>query len=323
ELLVVIAIIAVLLGLLVPAVQKVRMAADRVNCQNNLHQIGVAMHNYHAANGHFPAGYLSTVPTTGNGPPAAPPVRTAGLSGDLPPRIIDGKGGPLAPPAGVKVTPGWGWAALLLPYVDQDPLYRRIDLNVAVEDPRHADVITAIVKTYVCPADRSTGVFTVLDETTSRPLVTAATNSYAACYGEWWQVYEAPGTGMFCKNSATRTLDVSDGTSYTMAIGERAALFSQTPWAGVVSHGSARTTPNAPVYQTVIEPAMVMALARVSGRRQFNDPWSEPYDFFSPHPTCCNFLFADGSVHALSMSMDLGVLRALATMAGGEPVGDF
>jgi prepilin-type N-terminal cleavage/methylation domain-containing protein/prepilin-type processing-associated H-X9-DG protein len=312
ELLVVIAIIALLLGLLVPAVQKVREAAARVSCKNNLHQIGLAMHNYYAVNGHFPAGYLSNTPTTGPGPPPSPPGR-----------LIDGKGGPLGPSGGIKALPGWGWAALLLPYLDQEALYLRIDLAVSIEDPRHADIRTTIVRTFVCPSDRSTGVFTVLDQGTNKPLGDAATNSYAACYADWWQIYEAPGSGMFCKNSATTVADVADGTSFTLAVGERAALFCQTPWAGVFSRGTARTMPNAPVYTTVVEPATVMALARVSGRRQLDDPWSEPYDFFTPHSGAGNFLFADGSVRDLTKAMDLNVQRALATMAGGEPVGDF
>jgi prepilin-type N-terminal cleavage/methylation domain-containing protein/prepilin-type processing-associated H-X9-DG protein len=312
ELLVVIAIIAMLLGLLVPAVQKVREAANRISCKNNLHQIGLAMQNYHTTNGHFPAGYISNAPTTSAGPP--PP----------PTRVKDGPGGGAPPPpSGVKAAPGWGWAALLLPYVDQDNLYQRIDLSVAVEDPRHAEVRTTIVKTYVCPTDRWSGVFTVLDQLTNKPLGDAATNSYAACYGDWWQIYETPGSGMFYKNSQTTAADVTDGLSFTMAVGERASLFTQTPWAGVFSGGSARTTPNAPVYKTVVEPAMVMVLARINGRRAIDDPWSEPYDFFTPHNGTINFLFADGAVHDLPVGMDFNLQRALATMAGGEPVGDF
>jgi prepilin-type N-terminal cleavage/methylation domain-containing protein/prepilin-type processing-associated H-X9-DG protein len=320
ELLVVIGIIAALLGLLFPAVQKVRTAADRMTCSNNLHQIGLALHSYHAVHEHFPAGYLSNSPTAPNsGPPPSPPLRDARVAEGYH-KLIDGKGGPGQPGSNVQANPGWGWAALLLPYIDQDPLYQQIDLKVAAENPMFDGVRTAIVKTYVCPADQYTGVFTVYSQKNSLPLAKAATNSYAACYGEWWAIYEAPGTGMFAKNSAVNTDNITDGTSNTLAIGERAALFCQSPWAGVFSGGSARTTPNAPVFQTAIEPAQVMVLARISGRRQLNDPWSEPYDFFTPHSQAGNFLFADGSVRPMTMMMDLGVQRALATIAGGEDI---
>src|SRR5438477_7728692 len=96
ELLVVIAIIAILIGLLLPAVQKVREAASRIKCKNNLKQIGLALHNYHDSQGFFPPGYVSTVGS--NGP-------------------ADDRG------------PGWGWAALLLPYVEQDNLFRQIHFD--------------------------------------------------------------------------------------------------------------------------------------------------------------------------------------------------
>src|SRR5262249_28745133 len=95
ELLVVIAIIAVLIGLFVPAVQKVREAAARAQCKNNLKQIGLAFHNYHAAYDRFPSGFVSRAAT------------------------VDGP----------SLGPGWGWGASLLPYLEQDNLYRQIDFT--------------------------------------------------------------------------------------------------------------------------------------------------------------------------------------------------
>src|SRR5262245_35166395 len=93
ELLVVIALIGVLVALLLPAVQKVREAAARTQCLNNLKQLGLAMHNYHGAHESFPPGYVS---------------RTTGVNGE-------------------GLGPGWGWAAHLLPHLEQDNLYRQID----------------------------------------------------------------------------------------------------------------------------------------------------------------------------------------------------
>src|SRR5205823_5038829 len=100
ELLVVIAIVAVLIGLLLPAVQRVREAAARLACMNNLKQIGLAIHNFHDSRGQFPAGYLTRATTD--------PASTS---------------------------PGWGWAAQILPFIEQEPLGREIDFASPVEDP--------------------------------------------------------------------------------------------------------------------------------------------------------------------------------------------
>src|ERR1700756_2683862 len=105
EQLVVIAITAVLIALLLPAVQKAREAANRVVCQNNLKQIGLALHMYHDNFGHFPPGYIWRP-----GIPGSDPVMCPNQLGDP-----------------TDTAPGWGWAALLLPYLEQDNLRRQGD----------------------------------------------------------------------------------------------------------------------------------------------------------------------------------------------------
>jgi prepilin-type N-terminal cleavage/methylation domain-containing protein len=305
ELLVVIAIIAVLVGLLLPAVQKVREAANRTACLNNLKQMGLATHLYHDALGSFPAGYLfAAAPTP---PPAA--------------FIIHG------PPPNTffqKCSPGWGWAALLLPFLEQDNLARQIHFDLPVEGPTNLDSRVVPLKIYTCPSDYHTGVFTVRS-IVGHPFSEAATNSYAACFGsiEIPPIHPELGNGIFFRNSTVRTGDVTDGLSNTFAIGERGALFTQTPWAGVMTGGTARTTVGAPVYTSVSEPAPVMALAYC--KRPLNSPHSEPYDFFSPHRAVCHFAFADASVHALAPSTAAAVLEALGTRQGGEVIsgGDY
>jgi prepilin-type N-terminal cleavage/methylation domain-containing protein len=287
ELLVVIAIIAVLIGLLLPAVQKVREAASRASCQNNLHQIGVALHNYHDTQGSFPSGYLCPKPQ-----------------------------------ANVDYTsPGWGWAALLLPYIEQGNLSRQINFALPIEDPSNLAARTLTLKLYVCPSDRSTGVFTIFNKSNAA-LTQAATNSYAACHGVGIDLDEELDdfNGMFSRNSRVRFADVTDGTGYTIAIGERGAFFTQASWAGAVSFGSTRITPGAPVANpAVIEDAPTQVLAHIDVET-INDPRGDPEDFFTPHTAVAMFLFADGSVRSVSIATPLSVLQAISTRDGGETV---
>src|SRR5262245_9763202 len=119
ELLVVIAIIAVLIGLLLPAVQKVREAAARMSCANNLKQIGLGLHNYHSTYERFPAGFTSAA---------------AGVN-------VDGNG------------PGWGWAAQLLPFVEQDNLHKTIDFSKDIAHAANATPRVRPIPVYLCPSD--------------------------------------------------------------------------------------------------------------------------------------------------------------------------
>jgi prepilin-type N-terminal cleavage/methylation domain-containing protein len=296
ELLVVIAIIGVLIGLLLPAVQKVREAAKRTACQNNLKQIGLALHHYHNVYETLPAGYVYSEPKTG---------------------------GPMSP-VDYPTAPGWGWAALLLPYVDQGPLARRINYPIALE--RHPDVRLTQLQVFVCPSDLNTGVYMVRNALEEN-LVEVATNSYAANFGTGGEMGEHPydGDGLFFCNSKVAFRDITDGLSMTMAIGERACWLCRSPWAGAVSSGMVEIAENAPVWFRTKEEGPVQVLASIFNQIPLNSEYSTPYCFFSPHGNVVQFIFADGSVRPLSNLVPYSVLEALATRANGEVIaeGDF
>jgi prepilin-type N-terminal cleavage/methylation domain-containing protein/prepilin-type processing-associated H-X9-DG protein len=195
ELLVVIAIIAILIGLLLPAVQKVREAAARLKCKNNLKQIGLALHNYHDRMGSFPPGYASQV-GSGN----------------------------------TDLGPGWGWATFLLDDVEQGNLRRLIDVNVAIGAPAHAAARTQSLSVFLCPSDQHIGTFTTLTVP-----VTVAHANYVGVFGtNEIEPNPGAGNGTFYRNSRTRIADITDGLSNTFIIGERSSDIALATWTGAI-----------------------------------------------------------------------------------------
>jgi prepilin-type N-terminal cleavage/methylation domain-containing protein/prepilin-type processing-associated H-X9-DG protein len=284
ELLVVIAIISILIGLLLPAVQKVRTAAARVSCMNNLHQIGIAAHSYHDVNKGLPPGYVASAyyPDT---------------------------------------APGWGWGAYLLPYIEQDNVYHQIDFSQPIQNQ---PVIQTMVKTYLCPADNPpSGPFPVTDATFTT-ICLAAPCSYAATVGQDASEVDAlNGDGIFYRNSQTRLTDITDGTSQTIMVGDRAWVQTQGIWAGAPSGAITRPGPRN-VWPNATGPAQALALVHNNWLNITTDADGGLDDFSSNHTAGANFAFADGSVHFIRSITADGVERrafwALGTRAGGEVI---
>lgn len=284
ELLVVIAIIAILIGLLLPAVQRVREAANRTQCINNLKQIGLALHNYHDRTGAFPPGYYDTAPWP-------------------------------QPDAG----PGWGWSAFLLNDLEQDNLSRTIDFTKNVGDPTPAIVAarTMVLKLFVCPSDRPLDTFTVSDSGANSWDV--AHGSYVACNGNNGVDDNStpPHTGAFVRGvSGLRIADIRDGLSNTFFVGERSTTMSLSDWAGVPL-GALVASVRAP---GAFSGGSALVLGHCGPHLPNDSIVTDADAMSSAHIGGVNFLLGDGSVRSITDSIQTTVYDALATRSSGEVI---
>ncbi len=277
ELLVVIAIIGILVGLLLPAVQAAREAARRMQCSNNLKQIGLAMHNYESSYRRLPSGFVSL-----------------GRTG----------------------SPGWGWGAALLPFMEQSSIYNNIDSRLAIDNDYHAPVRINSIPTYLCPSDIGEPLFDIthgdddhdhhaLDiDLGGEVLFQIAKSNYVAMFGTF-ELEDSPynGDGMFYGNSRIRWADVIDGLSNTLMIGEHSSRLGKCIWHGNIQEAS---EPHARILGVADHPP--------------NHKSGHFEDFSSFHPAGVNFLRADSSVSFFSENMDLTIYQGMATRSGGEVV---
>ncbi len=298
ELLVVIAIIAILIGLLLPAVQKVREAAARMSCSNNLKQLALACHNYNDANGALPYDMS----------PEAGDSATWGMGGT-----------------------NWSWIAHVLPYFEQGNLYNSMAAlgggnsidNVTLQTAYNAGYLSVSIKSLACPSDPSTQNGALM---TNRADLSGkiGLTSYQGVSGQNWEWggFNYPGMGknngnyyglgngdgIFFRGDGdqrTRLTDITDGLSNTFMIGEDMAQFNQ--WCSwPYSNNAVATCAIPPDYE------MPPAMAANPGN------WPDTYSFRSNHTNGLNFAYADGGVHFIQASIDLPTYRAMATIQGGE-----
>jgi prepilin-type N-terminal cleavage/methylation domain-containing protein/prepilin-type processing-associated H-X9-DG protein len=298
ELLVVIAIIGVLIGLLLPAVQKVREAANRTKCSNHLKQLGLAVHAYHDSFNFFPVSSYH----------------------DL---SID--------------APNWSWLARILPYVEQQPLYNQGQIPTAPLSFSLSTIATQI-PLFLCPSDPLSTSGPRTDEINIGPTPVGLTNYKGVSGANWGNngsgVYGSAGSpftcdprwrnpsvsgsfnglddgdGIFfrCDFRAPRNLaSVLDGTSNTFMIGEDVPSKNEHCDWPFMNHavGTCGIGPNA---------------RDASGAEYHPYDWPNVYSFRSMHPAGLNFAFADGSVRFISDTIPLALYRALATKSSGEAV---
>jgi prepilin-type N-terminal cleavage/methylation domain-containing protein/prepilin-type processing-associated H-X9-DG protein len=291
ELLVVIAIIGILIGLLLPAVQAAREAARRAQCVNNLKQIGIALHNYHDALLTLPPGYISRFTATGN-----------------------------------DTGPGWGWATMILPQLEQSTIYASINVNLPIEDPANQTGRLTTLNVFLCPSDRVDPYWTAMlgDPVTGQPIApicNLAPSNYVGVFGT--SEPGVDGEGLFFRNGQVKFADITDGLSPTTAVGERSHRLGHATWTGSVT-GAVLAPPPDPIGPSHPETGAGMILGHGGERAGPGAMNSEVNMFFSNHGQGANFVFADGHVTFLRAMMDYKTYLALLTRAGREVIsGDY
>lgn len=285
ELLVVIAIIAILIALLVPAVQKVREAAARTQCINNLKQIGLAFHAHHDP--------LKYFPTAGNG---ADPVRT--MSGSIP---------------AVGRDQTLGWAYQILPYLEQTNLWSASESVVKA----------ATVPVYFCPSRRLPVAYHVAasDAGAVDPaLGLRGQIDYAGCLGESRTVTNGIVVTPAANGTPIKIAHVRDGLSNTLMVGERfvhVPAYTQYYKPGGESdvHRGGYAAGNASAsYATLRGSAQTPAQDRIAYTGTADFP-----RFGSAHSGAFSGLFGDGTVRSIRYEIDLlNVFKAIVTRAGDE-----
>ena len=312
ELLVVIAIIAILIGLLLPAVQKIREAANRMKCSNNLKQLALACHNYHDTEG--------TLPRNGN---------ELGLTNS---HGANGTGC-----CGSTATPRWSWIARLLPYFEQDNLARLGNVPMGNTNTTGGrQVMATDLKPLTCPSDSTKPRV----RTTSADLggIQVGVTSYKGVSGSNWGAdffptesnFSTPyrnqgangsfnglenGDGIFwradIRQGPMSMAAVTDGLSNTYMIGEDVPEF--IAW-------NAWSYPNGAVGTCAIPPNVGISIAPLGAAAGFGQ-WPTRYSFRSRHPGGLQFAMGDGSVRFVRDSIPLNVYRATASRSGGEVTG--
>jgi len=324
ELLVVIAIIAILIALLLPAVQQAREAARRTQCKNNVKQLGLALHNYHDTFLTFPPGGVAS--TTVGAP-----------------------------------YQGWGWNTMILPYMDQAPLYNQFNFSntMLATITAQPTVMSTQIGALRCPSDVGTNIVNYADVAgvvgppTANQVNQFGRSNYLGVVG--WSTTPVNPTGLvagtppatatyrgiFGANSRVNIGAMTDGSSNAIVVGER-----YTPNAGgqasigqPVGHGIWAGAPNPATvdgYAAIFGDTAVSTTTsnnsatpfaptsyRINGNNNGVAIRGQTSGFGSLHVGGCHFLIGDGTVRYISENIDTTIYRNLGTINDGNPIGEF
>ncbi len=307
ELLVVIAIIGILVGLLLPAVQAAREAARRMQCTNNLKQLGLSLHNYHDTHRVFPSGLYEQRDSTG--------------------AIQNGK-------------PLLGWGFMILPYIEQGNVYNQCNSSVnnlqgMITIPALLNVLQTPLPSFKCPSDSSDNL------NSDRPLMNATgTNVQIATANYVGNAGQEDGTGLLIFSNVGKVTfgSMPDGSSNTFAVGERCKMQGKDKvtnqpymnyaalWAGVGQGDGLATT----------SPEGVLGVSRYQMQTGYSNTGTDypSFAFASNHTGGANFAFGDGSVHFISQNINwsdfnvkdktlYGTYNRLGDRSDGQVVGEY
>lgn len=315
-----IAIIAILISLLLPAVQQAREAARRTQCRNNLKQIGLALHNYLDVHNGFPPAFVSDISTTD--------------------------------------TPGGEWSihSRILPFLDQANLYNLADLSLAYDDPANGAIATQRVATYLCPSEVNDRARTSGGVAIHYPI---SYGYGGGTWNVWNNISRQAGSGAFAPNYSFRPRDFIDGTSNTIAFsevkaytpynrdgdfgtstvpataadvealiamgGDNKANSGHTEGVDGRIHQTGFTT-TLPPNSTVVVPTGDTDEGDYTSCREDKSCATSTFAAVtsrSYHTGMVQTLLMDGSVHSISDNIDLGTWRDLGQRNDGNVIGEF
>jgi len=277
ELLVVIAIIAILIALLLPAVQAAREAARKTTCKDNLHNIGVALHNYHETHSALPPGWVDQ------------------------------------PNSDQR---GWGWGALILPFLEETNLHSRLDFE---SEPPSGGITRRFVKVYICPSDSAPNI-------NNNYAGNPAKSNYAGCIGNRSHGNSGDGSnggigsnaarqGAFHRNSIVRFRDFTDGMGNCVIVGESALAYrNDSSQDGKVWFGKTANRDN---------PDAAATLFRTGTGASLPNGTNEYGGSNSMHPGGAHYLLGDGVVRFISENINGNTWAALGTIKNEELLGEY